>query len=216
MSPAARNITRLALLGLVLAVSACGRKDAGGDAVAWLERSFRSGDIKQSLSTGERIAFSRIDGLRRRGAHVVEGMGIQYRFVRVEAIEPAAADLEEDDGAGNKSKRVSDELFKRVSDGEIVRVAEIHAEILPDRAYLQEHAMDLIDKGNSASVSTFRRVFILVNDGEQWVLARGAAENQGRRLLGVYRSTDALKSKVVKRELAERLVTSAPITSDGP
>ena len=103
-----------------------------------------------------------------------------------------------------------------MSDGEIVRVAEIHAEMLPDRAWLQEHAMQMVAEGTSASVSSFRRVFILINDGEQWVLARGAAESRANHLLRVYRSTDGLKSKVVKRELAERLVTSAPITPDGP
>ncbi len=209
------TLSRLVILTILLGLSACGQKDAADDAVAWLERAFRSGDIKQSLTTGERVAFSRIDGLRRRGSHVVEGMGIQYRFVRVEAVQPLAADLEEDDGAGNKRKRVSDDLFKRVQDGEITRVAEVHAEVLPDRDWLQEHAMEMVNAGASASVSAFQRTFILVHDGEDWILARGAAENAGRRLFGVYRSTDALKPKVTSRELADRLVTTAPLTPEG-
>ncbi len=211
MITTARTLCFLTLLASLLALPACGEQDSASTAVGWLERSFRTGDIKDSLSTGERVAFSRIDGLRRRGAHVVEGMGIQYRFVRVEAITPTTADLQEDDGAGNTRKLVTESNFKRVADGEITKVAEITAEMIPDREWLQANAWDLIEGGVPRGLT---RRFLLVHDGEGWLLAGGAAAGAGNNLLRAYRDTDSLKSKVIQRELAKRLVTHAPLPAE--
>lgn len=202
--------TRLiAPLALLVCLTACGQRDAGEDAVAWIESAFRDGSIKQSLSTGERIALSRTEGFRRRGPHILEAVGLQYRLVRVEAIVVSASDLTVTTETSPR-RLVPDELFNRVESASITRVAEISLEIVPDKAWLQDNAVEMVVAGDGASITPFTDSFHLLHDGTTWSIARGTTQTDARRLLAVYRGTESLQTRILTRELAPRLISQAP------
>lgn len=207
--------TRLiAVLALLACLAACGQRDAGDDAVAWLEGAFRDGRIKQSLSTGERIALSRTTGFRRRGPHILEAVGLQYRIVRVEAIVVSSSDLVAP-AEPTPRRLVPDELFSRIESGSITRVAEISLEIIPGKQWLEDNAVEMVVAGDSASVAPFTDSFNLLHDGSTWSIARGTAQTDARRLLAVYRGTESLQTRIITRELAPRLLTQAPGRAPG-
>ncbi|TVS08656.1 MAG: hypothetical protein EA423_01055, partial [Phycisphaerales bacterium] len=97
-----RSPCTLALAAVValLTLTGCGRSDAGSRAVDELDAAFRSGAVIEHLTEAEKIVFAnaRDRGFRRRGAHVYEANGIQYRLVRAEIIQTSRADLIDEHG----------------------------------------------------------------------------------------------------------------------
>ncbi|MCB9846323.1 MAG: hypothetical protein H6811_10110 [Phycisphaeraceae bacterium] len=212
-----RSIVLLAVLSAIV-LAGCGSKDAATAAVTALEKQFRSGDVIKDLSASERVAFSRLsDGFRSRGRHVVEGMGVQYRFVRVEAVRVAEGDLMEPVEGGEPRARVQEGVLKRVKDGEIAGVAEVTVEVIPSRKWLEENASVLVLGGGAGpSPRDLQRAFTMVQGKSGWSLATGEVKTQAGAILRLYRDTAALKDKVSKRELAERLITDAPKVEPAP
>lgn len=200
------------VVGLSLvALGGCGSKDTADAAVGWLESGLKDGSVFDKLSSGERMAFSRLrKGLRSKGRHVLDGLGVQYRIVRVESIDPVASELREKGEDGNWDDFVPEGLRKKVDDGDYQSVALVSLELVPGEKWLKEHATELIILGDNGLRSRVSRQFWLVRDSEDWAIVSGSALQDAKTLMKAYETQKSLKSKVIKRELAERVITTAP------
>ena len=204
------------MVGLSLvALGGCGKSDSADAAVGWLEKGLKDGSVFDKLSSGERMAFSRLrKGLRGKGRHVLDGLGVQYRIVRVESIDPVASELREKGEDGNWDDFVPEGLRKKVDDGDYRSVALVSIELVPSDKWLKEHATELIVLGDNWLGSRISRQFWLVRDSEDWGIVSGSALQDAKALMNAYKKQKTLKSKVIKRELAQRLVTKAPKDED--
>jgi len=204
-----------ALLAGVLGLGGCGKSDVGSKAVSALEKSFRSGEIVDKMSSGEQIAFAHLSkkGFRKRGSHVFEGYGVQYRIVRVEAVEVDTDDLQRKNDDGDTVQLIQDgELRDKIENGAIAAVAEVAYEIVPSENFLEENAYGMVAGGANFGGLNRGGTFYLVRDADkQWTIALGTFRNDLRTVLRVYQDEDnKLDESVVKRELADRLITDAP------
>lgn len=210
------TIAMVAVLGLTLGtVTGCSKSDTADAAVGWLEKGLKDGSVFEKLSMGERLAFSRLKrGLRSKGKHVLEGMGVQYRVVRVESIDPAADELREKNEDGNWDDFVPEGLRKKVSDGDYLSVALVSIELTPGEKWLKENATDLIIGGRGGGANDFVREFWLVKDSQGWGIVSKSARRDAQALMSAYKKQKSLKDKVTTRELAERLISKAPKDED--
>jgi len=174
------TIAMALVLGLMLtAVTGCGKSDTASEAVGWLEKGLKDGSVFEKLSMGERLAFSRLKrGLRGKGKHVLEGMGVQYRVVRVESIDPVADELRKKGEDGNWDDFVPEGLRKKVSDGDYLGVALVSIELTPGEKWLKENATDLILGGRRGSANDFVREFWLVEDSQGWGIVTKRSEER--------------------------------------
>jgi hypothetical protein len=214
-----RSPCTLALAAVValLTLTGCGRSDAGSRAVDEIDAAFRSGAVVEHLTEAERIVFANAcdRGFRRRGAHVYEANGIQYRLVRAEIIQTSRADLIDehgerlDVGPARVGSADFERLFNIISDEKFKGAAFFTFERLPGQKFIEERGFELL----MASVSSreFIRELVLVQDESGWVFPTAVTRSHADVLRRIYNHADFnLRDKVTRRELADRLFTTAP------
>jgi len=198
-----------------LSLGGCGKSDVGSRAVTALERAFRDGSVVEKMSDGEQLAFAHLSekGFRKRGAHVFEGYGVQYRLVRVEAVDVVAEDLARKNDDGDTVQLIDDaDLREKITGGTIDAVAEVVYEVVPSEKFLEDNAFTLIAQVQRLGPGDRTESFHLVRDSEgEWTIASGVFLGDLRRVLAVYRDEDnKLEDKLLTAELATRLLSKAP------
>lgn len=206
----AGRFIRASLLSLAatLTIAGCSKSDVASQATEALEKKFRDGSIVKKMEGGERLAFARLadKGFRKRGSHTFEGYGFQYRFVRVEAVELSEDHLTRKNDDGGTDNVIPENLHKLVKDGDAVIIAELSYEVIPSESFIKDNIIDVLRMG----VGGVERYIIIKNDDDEWLIPSGEFAQNVRRVLNAYRNDKELKKHVIKRELAERLLTEAP------
>ncbi len=206
-----------AMIVAFLTLSGCGRSDSTSRAVNEIDSAFRSGDVIEHMAEAEKIVFAnaRDRGFRRRGSNVYEANGIQYRLVRAEIIETTRAHLIDehgerlDVGPARVGSADFERLFNIVSDEKFKGAAFFTFERLPGQKFIEERGFELL----MASVSSreFVREMALVHDENGWVFPTSVTRGHADVLRRIYNHADFnLRDRVVRRELADRLFTTAP------
>ncbi|MFG0326703.1 MAG: hypothetical protein ACF8SC_05480 [Phycisphaerales bacterium JB037] len=208
------KLIRATLLSLAatLTIAGCGKSDIASQATEALEKKFRDGSIVKKMEGGERLAFARLadKGFRKRGSHTFEGYGIQYRFVRVEAVELSEDHLTRKNDDGGTDNVIPENLHKLIKDGDAVIIGELSYEVIPSESFIKDNIIDVMRMGAGG----VERYIIVKNDDGEWLIPSGEFAQNVRRVLNAYRNDKDLKKHVIKRELAERLLTEAPKEED--